>query len=136
VDGKFEVRVTTDAPPTVTERLDDVLVCQFTSCGVNFRMKTLVPALRGCAAVFTVKLSAKGGVPRRLDVAIAVPLSNKLTIPVGAGPASAVVNCPAIANGVPDATMPNPLLPIDKAVDPWTTTPSNVPVADQLASPE
>jgi len=136
VDGKFELSTTVDAPITVTERLGEVLACQLRSCGVNFRLNTWAPALSGCAAVSTVKLKANGGFPASVEVAIAAPLSSRLTVPVGAGPGDAVVNRPVIWIGVPDATVPDPVLLIDKAVVLWTKTLNGVVVPDQFASPE
>jgi hypothetical protein len=65
--------------------------------------------------VFTVKLSATGGAaPLRDEVAIGVPLSSKLTVPLSADPTAAVVSCPVMLNGIPDETVAGPLLKIDK----------------------
>ena len=68
--------------------------------------------------VFTAKLNAKGAGPLSVEVARGVPLSSKLTAPVGAGPASTVVSCPVMLNGTPDEMVAGPLLAIDKAVVP------------------
>jgi hypothetical protein len=68
--------------------------------------------------VFSVKLNGKGAAPLSVEVAIEVPLSSRLTVPVGADPTPAVVSCPVMLNVTPDETVAGPLFAIDKAVVP------------------
>jgi hypothetical protein len=45
--GRFELNEAAATAPTFTVTFEEVLACQLTSCGENFRLNTWVPALKG-----------------------------------------------------------------------------------------
>ena len=116
---------------TDTAAVDDVLAVH---CGdpPYFRLKLCAPTVSGWPAVFTLKLTLTGAFPFRVVVARLFIPSNRVTVPVGAGPSAPTFRVPVTVIGVPRATVAGPVNPTAIESPPCVTTVITPLVVDAL----